>query len=357
MLLISTTIELAQFFVISGRDSTVGDVFTNTVGGAIGFAAARSSVTLQLSPGIAKKLTLSWAALWLALQVISCLGLSLSLPDTRYYGQIARALGNFTLFQGRVLAADIGGVAIPNGAIPDSRQLRRHLIDGNAVNTTAVLAGNPSGVAAIVRVADERQREILLVGQRGDGFAFGLHLGAAMLRLRSPLFLLQGAFPPSLSTIPRGDTVRLYGRFSAGEIRMRAETSVGATERSFPITASLGWTLWLPFQWLIEGSPFERGVSWMWMACLMIPLGYGMVSVRQSMAKPTLATDGILLMSTILLVVTGLALIPRLFGLVATPKGDWITQLVGLLVGGLLAKLGDTQRAWSVPAVNGQHRS
>src|SRR6478672_4733448 len=39
MCALSIAIEAAQFFVIPGRDSTLGDVLTNTFGGAMGFMA------------------------------------------------------------------------------------------------------------------------------------------------------------------------------------------------------------------------------------------------------------------------------------------------------------------------------
>ena len=40
---LSLTVETAQFLFVPGRDATLGDVVTNTVGGALGFAVARSA--------------------------------------------------------------------------------------------------------------------------------------------------------------------------------------------------------------------------------------------------------------------------------------------------------------------------
>src|SRR5712671_5089788 len=106
MFALSALIETAQFFVISGRDATVGDVLTNTLGGALGFAIVRyHGIWLRPPPRIARNLALGWAAIWLIVQVISSYAFTLSLPHTQYYGQIARKLGNFAIFPGTVLSA------------------------------------------------------------------------------------------------------------------------------------------------------------------------------------------------------------------------------------------------------------
>src|ERR1043166_1066671 len=45
-LVTSVLVELAQLAVIAGRDATIGDVITNTLGGAVGFAVATFWVVL-----------------------------------------------------------------------------------------------------------------------------------------------------------------------------------------------------------------------------------------------------------------------------------------------------------------------
>src|SRR4030081_3020272 len=41
MFSLSALIESAQLYLISGRDATIGDVLTNSIGGALGFAIGR----------------------------------------------------------------------------------------------------------------------------------------------------------------------------------------------------------------------------------------------------------------------------------------------------------------------------
>src|SRR5450759_4224060 len=195
MCALSALIETAQFLVIPGRDSTIGDVLTNTLGGALGFAIGRYAPTLlRPSPRIALALALSWSAVWLAIQTISAFGFSPAIPRSEYYGQIARQLGNFEQFRGAVVRASIADVTVPDTRFPDSHRVRELLLRGAIVTTTIVPAKLTTDIAPIVRVADAREREIVLLAQNAENLVFGVRTGAAALRLRPPFFALPDAF-------------------------------------------------------------------------------------------------------------------------------------------------------------------
>src|ERR1700688_4690962 len=85
--LLSISIETAQLLVIPGRDATLGDVLTNTLGGALGFAAVRHRRTwLQPSRRNATSFVVGWGGIWLAIQTISSYALTPSIPEQRNYG-------------------------------------------------------------------------------------------------------------------------------------------------------------------------------------------------------------------------------------------------------------------------------
>src|SRR6266550_6929494 len=110
---LSILIETAQLLVIPGRDASIGDVLTNTVGGAVGFVASRyARVWLSPSGGQATRLIAGWAAIWLMIQAISSFSFAPSIPETQYYGQLAPSLGGFAVFQGRVLTATVDDVVM-----------------------------------------------------------------------------------------------------------------------------------------------------------------------------------------------------------------------------------------------------
>ena len=336
MFALSALIEIAQFLVIPGRDSTIGDVLTNTLGGVLGFAIGRyPELWLRPPTRIARNFVLSWATIWLAIQAISNFGFALSLPDSQYYGQIGRALGNFATFPGLVLTAGVGDAQIPNTVLADSHRVRRLLLDGAMVTVTVVPAAPMSEVALIVRIADARQEEIVLLAQNGEALIFGVHTGAAVLGLRPPLFALRDAFPGGVSNAPFAvDTLRLAGRYGARGVNMNAQSKSVSQGWHIPVMASLGWTLWLPFQWFIEGTRMELLIGWLWTACLVIPLGYWSIRTNDSSRSlGILRQSAPIAVAGIALIVAGLVFVPHVFGLPAAPFTDWLATLAGIFVG------------------------
>src|SRR4026209_2826376 len=69
---VSVAVETAQLLFVPGRDATLGDVVTNTVGAALGFALARHAGSwLRPPPRLAAMLGLAWCLLWLGVQAAS----------------------------------------------------------------------------------------------------------------------------------------------------------------------------------------------------------------------------------------------------------------------------------------------
>ena len=100
---LSVLIESAQL-LIPGRDSTIGDVLTNTLGGGIGFASCQYAlVWLRPSPRVATGLVVFWCVVWLTVQALSNFVFIPSIPDGKYC-QLARYLSNRAVFRGRVLS-------------------------------------------------------------------------------------------------------------------------------------------------------------------------------------------------------------------------------------------------------------
>jgi glycopeptide antibiotics resistance protein len=338
MLGLSALIEIAQLLVIPGRDSTVGDVINNTLGGALGFALARHLwVLLKPSRRIAAILTLCSGAAWLAIQAMSNYGFVPSLPESRYYGQLARAIGNFALFEGRVLSASAGGVQIPNHAIPDSRAVRRALNAGAPVEATVDRVRATGRIAPIVRVADSEQREIVLLAQLGSDLVYSMRSGAAVLRLRRPLFALPRAFASAGSSpLSADDTLGLSAGYLANEVTIGARTPLSTRRTTIPLAASRAWTLILPFDWLIEGTRTESLVGWIWTACLLIPFGYWLTRLTSSSRSEGRVRVWAPLSAFPLLAI-GFGLIPRIFAATPAPPADIFAAVGGILLGFSLA--------------------
>jgi hypothetical protein len=337
----SVVIESAQLFFISGRYASIGDVLTNTLGGVLGFALVRyASILLRPPPRLALTFSIGWCVVWLATQTISSFGFAPTFPESVYHGQIARRLGSFELFRGRVLSANIADIVIPDNRFEDSRRVRFLLSRGATVGATVAGAGQTSGIAPIVRVADADQREIVLLAQDGEKLLFEVRTGAALLRLRAPLFALSGVFPLGAGggRLTPVDTLRLSGRYLANDIRMNADRGSARNESRISVSAALGWTLVLPFQWFIEGTLAEWLLGWTWTASLLIPLGYWAANTINPWQVRSLAGKPAFIVLTVLAVLTtGLVLLPRAFGLSAAPLVDWSAAITGLIVGSTIA--------------------
>jgi len=340
MCVLSVLIETAQLFVIPGRDGTIGDVLTNTLGGTVGFAASRNArIWLRPSPRHATILVVGWAGMWLAIQTISSFAFVPSIPESQYYGQLAPSLGNFAVFPGRVLTASLEGIPIPNTAFDDSRDARLRLLHGATVTATVVAAETTREIAPIVRVADAEKRELVLLAQNGPDLLFAIRSGAEALRLRPPLLALPQVFAKSaLERRTIADTLAVSGRYVPREVRMSARTASETHRGRIPLTASLGWTLVLPSQWFIEGTRAEQVVSGIWVACLMLPFGYWAPYAARPPRAQNLAPTRIgFWLAGVAIIYGGLAVAPYAFGLTATPIREWLAALAGILLGAGLA--------------------
>lgn len=336
---LSLTVETTQFFFVAGRDASLGDVLTNTIGGALGFAVAwNAKIWLRPAPRIAATLGVGWCAVWLTIQAIASFALTPSFPDSRYYGQIARKLGNFAVFPGRVLRADIGGVTLTDTRLSDIDAVRRGLLSGATVAVTVIPAGLTTDIAPILRVADDEQREIVLLAQDEQQLLFGVRTGAAILRLRPLLFAMAGVFTDTSAknTSSGTDNLSLTGRYDGRDAQMTARTGSAGRDRRVSVSSSLGWTLVLPFQWFIEDTRAELLISWIWMALLTVPIGYlsvDQVQISNRHGNPPLVPCVL----GVAILIAGLVLIPHAFGLPAAHARDWLAVASGIVTGDALA--------------------
>jgi hypothetical protein len=331
----SALVETAQLLVIPGRYATIGDVITNTIGGALGVAIGQTArIWIRPSPHVARNLVLAWAAISLGIQVVSNFGFSTSLPASQYHGQIARAIGSFAVFPGVVQNATVGDIQIPNMALADSRRVRQGLLAGGDVVATVVPGGSTAGIAPIVRLADEKNNEVALLAQYHDQLVFNVRTGAAELRLRPPRFALPGAFANGASTASGDENLRLSGRYLPRRVRLDAKGRSASDSSLVQLSASMGWTFWLPFQWFVEGTTAERVVGAIWMACLAIPLGYwGLGIVDSSPSRGILVRWAPTLIASVVFFCVAFILIPRAFGLAPAPAHDWLATLAGIAIG------------------------
>lgn len=338
---LSLTVETTQFFFIPGRDATLGDVLTNTIGGALGFAIARrAGIWLRPSPRAATIMSLGWCVFWLAIQAISSFSFAPSVPNSGYYGQIARQLGGFALFRGKVIDPKIGDVAITDKRFNDIDSVGHRLLDGAKVALTAVPAGRTNDIAPIVRVADDEQQEIVLLAQDDDAFLFGVRTGSAVFRLRSAIFAMPRVFTDGAGQTNAfaSEPLALSASYDGARAQLTARTGSVSRHQTLAISSALGWTLVLPFQWYIENTRTELVVSWIWMACLTLPFGYWCAHAAQVTDPPRRLLIAVLcFLAGVAILIAGFVRVRYAIGLPAAPLRDWIAAVSGGVAGGALA--------------------
>lgn len=330
---LSGLIELAQLLVITGRDATIGDVVTNTFGGALGFTIGRFLFwLLSPDPGTAIKLALGWAVFWLVVQTISAVGFRVAPPSGDYYGQIARRLGHFEQFEGRVLATSIGRLGISDSRLANSKSVALALKGGAIVSVTVVPQRGRSGVAPILRIVDTSGKEVLLVAQRDEDAVFAISTIAAKLRLRPPVFALRDALRTPSGYTPI-DTTAVTARFLDSAVVLQSSTRSALHVR---LGASLGWVLFLPVQALLDGSFTQSLISAGWVAFLFVPIGYWLSIAGVGQKGENRANPVVFGLFVLVLIFTGQVIVPFVVGVGMGSAGDWGASIAGLVTGAML---------------------
>lgn len=335
---LSLSIETAQAFIVRGRDSTLSDVLTNTLGGAIGIWSARTApMWLAPSRKTAAWLAAMWGASWLLIQIVSSYVFFPSLSLSQYYGEIAHQRGGRAMFHGQVDSARIGTIPIPNGAFADSRSIRQLLLNGAPIVGFVRVAEPTPNFASIIRVADDRQQGIASIAEEGDQLVFSIGTGASNLRLREPAFGMPGVFagarPPADSA---AETLVLSARFNDGTVQLVAQTGSAHRELNFSPRAALAWSVVVPFHGHLESGRMERLATFLWTSVLLIPLGYWAVTLTRQLARVAAFS---LMVIVAALLAAGLILVPAAFALRGGTLLDWIAAVAGVGIGAALTLL------------------
>ncbi len=316
---LSLGIELFQQLV-PGRDPSVSDLLANAVGAALGaLAAARWRFMAYPSPRAATFLAFGTAAAWLVQTAITAAAMQPALTSARYWGQRAPALGQFERFEGTVLDAAVGPAPLPSSRLPDAPRVRALLEAGSSLGGTVVARGPTPGLAPIVSIFDEYQREIALVGQWGDDLVFRVRTLAVDLRLRRPAVRLPDAFG-TRDTMP----VRVEGHLNRHPLSLALSIGSSSRGRDLPMSAQWGWSLLLPFEYA-HGAASEP-LTALWIVGWMLPIGWWTGRIGH---------PGFVVVPLLLLLLAGLVALPLAAGLrmaspveaacagAALPLGAW----------------------------------
>ena len=316
--LVSLSIELLQWSVVPGRDASLSDVLTNTLGSAAGaMVASYRGQLLRPGRGTGIRLASCWGALWLTVQLGSALLLQPWAPAGELRGLWARRVFGHPRFDGQVLSATLSGVPIPTDSQPITPEMAQQVQSGRFDLQLHLRSAQSGKWSSVVEVLGPRGSVVAVEANRGD-LAFQPPMRSSLFRLGRPALRIPGALDApagtNLTVVARDQGFALQAEWTSNGSRHLVRQALGP---------SLGWSLLAPFRYT-----YGRETSLLtivWLSAWLVPLGYWTWHVS---GRPFLGWG-----AALLLVALGLGLVPQLTGYSPAPISEWLGALLGLAAG------------------------
>ena len=347
----SAVIELLQWTVIPGRDGSVGDVVTNSIGALIGLSVGVHWQTLvRPNRREARLLVASWLAFWIALQATAAYAMQPSPTLRPYYGQLARALGTEQGYPGHILAATIDGVAILDRDLPNSHEIYTALSRRNGA-TLAITMESPRAPTprpSVVRIADDREEEILAVAAEDRDLVYDVRTKASDLRLRGPLFRLDTILPLARerSPVSAGTPIHLEARYALPDVLLSATRDGKLVQRRFRPGPGDAWRLVALSYHSYDDTPAERAAAAAWLMLLLLPAGYWGIAYHQQAPERGKHLLGSPFAAFSVALPTALWLVPSLFRMAGATWWELAGASAGIAAGALTWALAMRALAW-----------
>lgn len=320
------SVETLQFALIIGRDPSLSDLLTNSLGGALGAVLGdRWRWLVFPSPSAGRILAWSMIVAWLGTAVVTAWALVPAPPRTpTYWGQWAPAFPNHERFRGEVGAVRLQGIPIPNDSVPSTTSLRRTMTVGPIVLRADVTAGPPTDdLAPIVSVGDGQGNDAVLLQQRGRELLFSVRSRAARLRLRGLGVQLKNALPET-----PGETLVLAAGYRNHHLWLLASTPESIRAREIALSPQLGWSLLVPFAYGY-GSATSVTTA-LWIAGFMALISYWAAFGYPLLSRVVAGAGGLAVLGV------GLYGLPAVAHYPATAWSEWVAGAAGLVAGFVL---------------------
>jgi hypothetical protein len=316
--LLTLLIEFLQYTFVTGRDSSLSDVLTNTLGGAAGAAmAAHLDALVRPSPGTGRRLALAWAALWLGTTAVAALALRPWAPGEPFRVQWARERPPHPPFGGRVTAASLGNVPLPEGWRPARAGLTLAKRTGTTLLRVSVTTGIPAADWRPILLVRQLKSVVLSLSQSDHDLVFEPPTQAVPMRFRAVAIRLGDAFPTD-SGAPLDLTAEVERQI------VRLGTSYGGGRRwTLALSPSFAWSLVLPFDYAF--GPEVHLLTGLWLAGFMFPLGFWWRRAGFPAGSSIALTAGV--------VVVGLGVLPRVAGYPPVHWSEWAASAMGAALG------------------------
>jgi hypothetical protein len=310
--LLSLAIEMTQNF-IPGRDPSLRDVLTNALGAGAGQWLVARSPWLVSDARRAAQLSLAWSVVTVCCFGLTAVLLAPAFPATVY---MARWAPDQAAYEGRVLSASVGPLALPPQRLEDPDHVRASLLSGDPLEILATAGPAVREFKSLFRIRDDRHHELVELGPDRADLVLYYQTRAETWHLERQAVRLPGAF----EGIGLGDTLRVRAWRQHGGVCLRLNDN-----RVCPtgFTVGSGWSLlWSP-EHLPSWLRWTMGVAWL--GAFFVPLGFWSRRRPESFAGLGLG-------------LVGITVLPPVIGLLATPASQ-VSGAVGGCLLGLLFRL------------------
>lgn len=314
---VSFAVELLQATVVTGRDASLSDLVTNTVGAAAAAAlAARWRAVVLPSALAAAWLFAAWSVLW-----IWTLAATVWLQDpSTMRGPLRSGWPDMASidrrFAGRVLEARVDGVVMPGGDTPaDRAALRRSLDRGSTTIEVHAISGPPTADMLYLYYLKVRHTPVLGLGQYGRDAVLVVPSRGQRLRIWSPTIQLRDAFPPD-SGVP----VTLRGAIRDGQLRLDVSWGGRRRRTSMRLRPTQGWLAVSPMKFVL--GRWVCLMTALWIGTLVLPLGYWAASLPRQRA-----------LALAVVIMAGLVVLPALTRSPPSHWTEWAAALTAAALG------------------------
>lgn len=311
--LLSLSVEAMQYFVVVGRDPSLSDLTTNTIGTALGHAIVATWATWATpSPTVARRLLAAGTVAWAALLGATAAGLQWDAPPLPYVtGVVPPRFAGVREYEGAVYRRTLNGQPVTRR--DDGTELAGSMREGRVQVGAEVGVMYPPGLLRpVVGFYRRDWSAVLTFGQQRRDLVLNLRTRSQRARLGGPRWVLHDVFPDletAYSPAGRAMRVAIEGVVAGPSVQLTAYG--GAAGRSVVLgrRLSLGWTFFLPPLALLYRLVPLAGA--LWLAAPLLPLAYwarrGVVDRREGWRAAGLLAVGTVVLVAGVAAVGGLA--------------------------------------------------
>lgn len=321
--LVSLAIELLQATIVVGRDSSVSDLATNTLGGWAG-ACLGLSLPLLWRPdrGMAGRLTIAGGAAWLGLLAFTAWVIQPLPPRGSFTLRGAPPLHFHDQFEGILHGIELNGTPHAPGPL-DTDATRSDLRSGQLSLGALGISGEATEyLAPFVDIVTDEIVPAARLGQLGNKVSFTVRSRADRLRLRGPYVKIYRALP-----LEPGFPIEVAGGIGGSRLWAEAREGGRVHGAELPLTPGLGWSLFLPLTFYpFDYRPSATTAAWIALPLLLVGFWGGRWSAQ---GMPALR----LVAGAVPLLAVGMLLIPAVFGVLRDGGIAWSAAALALAVG------------------------